>query len=94
MEGGVRGREAGDGDPPSTPTHIFKSKLVALVMHQSFVTTAPHTYGDRRVRGSDLSSFPAVQGKCRNIPPVEFSIIKSMAMAFSRSPQRRAFSTR
>ena len=49
------------------------------------------------MRGSDLLSSPAGSGKCRasdirKYTPVEFSIIKSRAMALSRSPQCRAFS--
>ena len=47
--------------------------------------------------GSDLSSYPAVTGKCQacgitQIYPHGIYIIKSRAMHLSRSPQCRAFS--
>ena len=68
--------------------------FLVCVMHQSFVATAPppkHTpmwMGGANVQGSDLLSSPAVPGLWyyANIPPTEFTIIKSGAMTLSRSP--------
>ena len=52
------------------------------VMHQSFVSPAPPTYGDSgaNVRGNDLLSSPAVPGKCRacvlrKYTPMKFTLI-------------------
>ena len=49
------------------------------------------------MRGSDVSSSPAVPGKCRTCDIMQIYLsgiyyIKSRAMTLSRSPQCRAFS--
>ena len=58
-----------------------------MVMHQSFVTTAPppplSTYGDGR--GSDLFSSPAVPGMCRASDLMQIYSMKFIICCFHKS---------
>ena len=73
------------------------------IMHQSFVTPAPPTYGDGRgIAGLMCGAMtfwvpPQYRVSAglvilRKYTPMEFTLIKSRAMTLSRSPQYRAFS--